>query len=248
MIPHLLSSYDLVMSSASNSAARPRAWLQAYEALPSSHPLKIATRTYGLALSLSLVPSVLPQILSGRLKPTPKLKAAVFRELSVTGFPLAMAVAFGGGAALESWWTADSVNFVAPRNASSGDELSLPPSGAATPQLRSPRKRARDTLVAHALSSALAFGLMDLRRSAWTHGIIAAPRKSANRASPTLDLTLLLLVRALDSAVQGWIRRQSASVDEKHVQRIRWLDAQLDGLLFWLCSTRCGWTWCDVLR
>lgn len=225
-----------------DASTRPEAWLATYEALPSSHPLKIATRTYGLALSLSLLPSLLPQILSGKIRPSPKLKAALNREFSLTGFPFAMAVAFGGGAALESWWTSDSLaslNFRLNRNASSGDEISLPPSGAVTPTHRSPRKRARDTLVAHALSSALAFGLMDLRRSAWTHGLIAAPRKSANKASPTLDLTLLLLVRALDAAVQGWIKRQSESADEKHVQRIRWLDAQLDGLLFWLCSSRC---------
>ncbi|EJD47753.1 hypothetical protein AURDEDRAFT_62058 [Auricularia subglabra TFB-10046 SS5] len=84
---------------------------------------------------------------------------------------------------------------------------------------------------------------MDLRQKAATHGILAAPKKSAARSSPTLDLTLLLLVRALDSVVQGWIRRQAKSSNDKHAQRIKWLDAQLDGLLFWLCSTRIMWSY-----
>ena len=188
----------------------------AYDELPASHPAKIATRTYSLALSFSLVPALGSQVLSGKLRPSPKLRAAVARELSVTGFPFAMAVAFGGGAALEKWWAKN-------------EPLST---------------TSRDTMVAYALSSALALGLVDMRNKAWTHGIAAAPpgRKpgAPARTSPTLDFTLLLLVRALDSVVQGWIRRQTTGPGKltDYAQRIKWFDAQLDGLLFWLCSSR----------
>ncbi|KAH7104379.1 hypothetical protein BKA62DRAFT_694497 [Auriculariales sp. MPI-PUGE-AT-0066] len=222
------------MSDASSSRATPearRAHLEeliqqlqrvpdGYDALPSSHPLKIAARTFSLGLSFSLVPALLGQLLSGKIRPTAKLRATLARELSPTGFPFAMAVAFGGGAALESWWTKSGVH--------------------------SPTS-SRDSLVAHALSSALAMGLIDLRAKAWTHGIASAPppRKQGVSAgsSPTLDFTLLLLVRALDSIVQSWIRRESTRPNKRpeYAQRIKWLDAQLDGVLFWLCSARIMW-------
>lgn len=65
-------------------------------------------------------------------------------------------------------------------------------------------------------------------------------------ASPTLDLTLLVLVRALDSIVQGWVSscgaaasdREAVTEEKKRKSRQRQLTAKIDSVVFWLCSAR----------
>src|SRR6267154_379769 len=77
-----------------------------------SHPTQVALRTYSLSLFLSLGPALLPVVLnlitsSSSLEThSGRFRRVLRRELSFTGFPFAITVAVGGGAALKRFWKA----------------------------------------------------------------------------------------------------------------------------------------------
>lgn len=114
-----------------------------------------------------------------------------------------------------------------------------------------------ETFVANTISASVAIFLLQRRH-----------RRRARRdaTSPTLDLTLLLLVRAMDSLVQSFVMRSSASginpqiadfkdgllpqvvhhklqkekeKRDKETSR-RWTE-QIDAFVFWACSARIMW-------
>jgi hypothetical protein len=210
--------------------------------LPNDHPLHIAIRTYPLALSLSLGPTLLSFASSPRTRPK-DLKSILRRELSVTAFPFAITVALGGSSALRRLW-----NRLDQRKSESvrGGDPDGAPSFKSLVRLKSWQK----SFVCNLLASLVAITLLQPRRRP-THmrkqvhipltvpisqGTPQTETERGGRMSATLDLTLLVLVRAFDALVQGLVFKRTE--DEKKQERKRRLAiiTKLDALAFWASS------------
>ncbi|KAK7058968.1 hypothetical protein VNI00_001592 [Paramarasmius palmivorus] len=269
------------MSTHPNTKAR--TWLDKLPSLPEdpTHPTQIAIRTYSLALALSLGPSLLPIItalLSSKrnLHRTLKaLKKVLRRELGFDGFAFAATFAIWGGTILGKWWNAEEFHL----NNYSGQYSPLKHVFLTFSSRLSDYQR---SYISYVLSSAIGFRLLlagrrrseRLRASSSTLPIPYTPPTSTpaaiwGKASPTLDLTLLLLVRALDVLVQSIIRRQcgetasedpeakrtigenellerfeeKAAVEEEKKRRINSLTTKIDAFAFWASSARIMWCW-----
>lgn len=208
-----------------------------------THPAQITVRTYALALSLALGPALAP-FLSSLLRSTPSskyntksLNALLRHELGLGGFAFAITLAVGGGATVRHLWT------------------SLDDAGNKTAEDKQATSTQK-TFISYALSSAI--GIFLLQKGRKRPGVQNAP-------SRTLDLTLLLFVRAVDALVQSFVYKRSSrvrvgerSVDVEHhpdllSQRllrekhqttksdIPGLTARIDALVFWACSARIMW-------
>lgn len=199
-------------------------------------PLRVALRTYTLSLSLSLFPAVIPALISPKARSSKRIREILSRELSPTGFAFAMTLAIAGGRALDQLWT----TLVPPEV----NKVDLKAKQAWHPM--SPSQR---TFLANTLSSSIAVMLLTLRRRRQhipTASIPLTVPAPPLRGSPTLDLTLLLLVRALDAQVQSFFRRshrrqdnyshRSQTAEEKRV--IQRLSTNLDAFVFWLACSR----------
>jgi hypothetical protein len=203
--------------------------------LPNDHPLHVAIRTYPLALSLSLGPTLLSFTYSQRAR-SDGLISILRRELSATAFPFAITVALAGGSALRALWQRlDRRKF----EATYGSEPD------AVPRHQARLKPWQKTFICNALASLAAISLLQRRRRSMqtrstyipmTIPISQTHRTERGRMSATLDLTLLVLVRAFDALVQGLVFRRSG--DEKKQERKRRLAiaSKLDALVFWASS------------
>ncbi|KAJ8489777.1 hypothetical protein ONZ51_g2748 [Trametes cubensis] len=206
--------------------------------LPDDHPLQIALRTYSLALSLALGPALLPFLTSrkARAQGFGRVLKIARRELGITAFASAITVGVAGGAAIrhiwEKWETQTRQN---------GSE-ELPRALEAVKVWLGSLKDSHKTFLSNVISSTLAIALLHSRR---THA------KSAwvGRPSPTLDLSLLFLVRAMDSLVQfALFKPPEASEchlpeptkEARRANRHKW-SSRLDALVFWACSARIMW-------
>lgn len=203
--------------------------------LPNDHPLHVAIRTYPLALSLSLGPTLLSFTSSQRAR-SDGLISILRRELSTTAFPFAITVALAGGSALRTLWQRlDQRNFESAYRSE--------PDAVPRPQAR--LKPWQKTFISNALASLAAISLLQRRhRSMHTQSIYIpmtipfsqAQKAGRGRMSATLDLTLLVLVRAFDALVQGLVFKRAG--DEKKQERKRRLTiiSKLDALAFWASS------------
>ena len=229
-------------------------------ALLSSQPAQVTARTYSLALLLSLGPALLPILTSARTSKhplLPRLRRVLARDLAPDGFAFALSVAVGGGAGLRQLWRLlDRYVYTHSEDDQAGKLASKLKPFISINRLLSPVHK---TFIANFFSALVGILLLQAgrrrsRRRAptvdipWTLPVgDTAPRG----ASPTLDLTLLLLVRALDSIVQGWVSTAGAAAadgegvtlsaveDEKgRKKRQRQLTAKIDSVVFWLCSAR----------
>lgn len=237
-------------------------------------PVQIALRTYALSLSLSLGPSLIPFITASLTsKSSPRtglqaLKRVLRRELGLDGFAFAITLSLGGGAAINDLWRAI--------------EESTPKGGSTSPQNRiktlltnSSLSPIQKTCIANAISSYLGILLLQSGRKRvyrlqqglvppsttvpFTPPTLALPSSRAIRTSDTLDLTLLLLVRAVDALLQTFIRHNSetvqktsdtgslpnsdiAAVNEKSKleshKLMKKTTSQIDAFVFWACSAR----------
>ena len=206
-------------------------------------PLRVALRTYTLSLSLSLFPAVIPALASPKARSSKRIREILSRELSPTGFAFAMTLAIAGGRALDQLWTT-----IDPPKADKLDSKAKH----AWHQMSAFQR----TFLANTLSSSIAVMLLTLRRrrqhipTAPIPLTIPAPPQ---RGSPTLDLTLLLLVRALDAQVQSFFHRSihhrqnncgswSQTAEGRRV--IQKLSTELDAFVFWLACSR--FPFCNV--
>ncbi|KAI9512581.1 hypothetical protein F5148DRAFT_1162635, partial [Russula earlei] len=215
-----------------------------FRSLQNDHPLNIVIRTYPLALSLSLAPALLSSATSPRARSKGALISILRRELSVTGFPFAITVALGGGSALRTLWRHLDHRQSEPSLESESSNVSLS-------RFFPPLKPWQKSFVSNALASLLAISILQ-RRHRSVHALRAdipltvpisdAPKAARRRMSATLDLTLLVLVRAVDALVQGLVFRRTG--DEKKQKRKRRLaiTTKLDAFAFWMCSA--GIMWC----
>jgi hypothetical protein len=245
-----------------------------------AHPSQVALRTYALALSLSLGPALIPFITSaftGRKSActnTTALKRLLKRELNHEGFAFAITLSVGGGATLQHFWnrsdTRSSVHFLErPLHSLHTTEKSedtevrarsktLRMSGHVTRVVKDRMKSItmtpeQRTFIANVIASSAGILLLQQgREKASRH-----KRRPMAPISPTVDLTLLFVVRALDSLVQSFIHAQSGLRQrlptaepklmrtslEKECRGGKVFDERLatkvDAMLFWACSARC---------
>lgn len=203
--------------------------------LPDDHPLQIALRTYTLALSLALGPALLPFVTSpkARAQGFGRVLQIVRRELGLSAFASAITVGVAGGAALRHLWE----KWEAETPQQTGDPQDA--LGRAKVWLASLRD-SHKTFLSNVISSTLAVALLHSRRR-------HAKSAGVGRPSPTLDLSFLFLVRAMDSLVQLALFKPSAESErylpepvkqEKRAARVKWT-TRLDALVFWACSARC---------
>ncbi|KAI0068188.1 hypothetical protein BV25DRAFT_1875460 [Artomyces pyxidatus] len=220
--------------------------------LPDDHPLQITLRTYSLALSLSLGPALLSFISSPKARSRGFIRgltSIVRRELGVTAFSFAITAAVGGGSALQALWRT--------LDAHQADHVKLRKEGhEGQGRLRALLSRlsslspAQKAFISNALSSFVAIMLMQARRRShqtrkadipWTVPITPPSSSVMGRTSATLDLTLLLVVRAFDAMAQKVVfHRTGDETDEARKQRQR-ITTKLDAFAFWASSARIMW-------
>lgn len=260
--------------------------MHAYTTLPADHPVKICFRTYGLGLLLSLGPALLPFVVevvvptSGwkdvdrrmvARKVAAGLGRLLRREVGPFGFAFAITTAVAGGSFLRNVFE----NPVKPPD-NSLQNVNVK-SGAATGGLDSAwstksrlwsfwasLSNVQRTFLANSLASAVAIVL--LQRKIAPPGVPELPTRTEDipkhrGISPTLNLTLILFVRALDSIVHGGLQGKllEKSKGEEHEATPRstglekmmprdsmhardWMNkwvSTLDALVFSICSARC---------
>ncbi|THH11100.1 hypothetical protein EW145_g875 [Phellinidium pouzarii] len=240
--------------------------LRHLQVLQNDHPLRVAARTYALSLSLSLGPALIPIITGVGIneKKYARLLYTLRRELGASGFAFAMTMAVGGGTAMEYYW----------RRFMEGDGQPESPrtSNDAEKNEHSLLKKigfssVHRAFLCYTVTSLLAIALMQSRRRSSHRNKANMPRiipiyppgrTPDKRMSGTLDLTFLLLVRALDSVVQGVIQYR-AKVQTKNVQsnkevfedtgenvqkprkRATIMTDKFDAVAFWAASARIMW-------
>ncbi|TBU48330.1 hypothetical protein BD309DRAFT_884692 [Dichomitus squalens] len=205
--------------------------------LPDDHPLQIALRTYSLALSLALGPALLPFLASrkARAQGLSRVLYLLKRELSVNSFASAMTVGVAGGAAIRHVW--DRWEEWSAKNGGRGTDGPLAKVRTWLSSLTDTQK----TFLSNIVSTSFAIGLLHSRRRHATSAWVGRP-------SPTLDLTLIVLVRAMDTVVQFALFKPSTSErylpaavkEEKMADRRKWT-TRLDALVFWASSARIMW-------
>ncbi|KAG5335659.1 hypothetical protein C0989_000841 [Termitomyces sp. Mn162] len=221
------------------------------------HPAQTAFRTYALSLSLSLGPSLLPfmtALVTGKSCRKTDFQAFIRilrREFGLDGFAFAMALSVGGGLALRELWAVHDSVPEQPEVLSQHTEsfTSFSPS--------------QKTFITNMISSS--FGMILLQagrrrsyrlRQELLSPIVTLPLipptptpESRIRVSDTLDLTLLLLVRAADSLLQTFIRRTALVKDvgttrasqEQGTEAATILTSRIDAFVFWASSARIMW-------
>ena len=226
-----------------------------------SHPAQVSLRTYGLALSLALAPGLTPLIttLATARKPSntqlAALRRLLKREIGLGGFAFAVTVAIGGGSTLKALWDALQDSRPSLKDA--------PPYKRVLNRLRQwldslGLTDAQRTFISHSITSAIAIVLLQTGR----HRFILLKEPKPSR---TLDLTLLLFVRAADALTQSFVFHRTSHVRDRtassklgvqpkpeairqrllkeqhkqvHQEKIDILTTRIDGLVFWACSAR----------
>lgn len=249
---------------------RPPSWLDSIPSLSEdpTHPAQISLRTYVLSLSLSLGPSLIPFITSFVSSAKyPGLKRVLRRELGIDGFAFAVTLSVGGGAAIRHLWRALDEKDNNSRGSGSRVACDI------WRRLRCwiialNLSQAQKTFLSYMLSSSVGILLLQAGRDR-SYRLRRRPKPATavldcDRPSPTLDLTLLLLVRAVDAAIQAFVLGQAKRAhtsahqsrdtslnsrlvgDELLKEKKRpglnkerqTLTSRIDALVFWACSAR----------
>ena len=217
--------------------------------MPVPSPLPVALRTYSLAFALSLSPSLFSfvvELVAKRRLSSSSLSALrrIFkRELRHDGFAFAITLAVAGGNAIRYFW--DEIQLLA-----QSYKATFRSSTCLQIQLTSSKlSDAQKTFISTAFSSAVGFTLLQTGRQRWRQQKYPQQPKQSlpqNTASLTLDLTMLLFVRAVDVVLQLTISRVQTlgkrnDTEPKERQRIRdrrSLVSRIDAFIFWACSAR----------
>ncbi|KAF8898735.1 hypothetical protein BD779DRAFT_1431020 [Infundibulicybe gibba] len=270
-------------TTASISSRDTETWIDKIPALPDdpTHPIQIALRTYALSLSLSLGPALIPFVSSfatTKLRPQTRLSQLariLRRELGWDGFAFAITLSIGGGAAIRRFW--ESLK-EAPSDPSIRNPSAMPPTSTPWTRLKSALHLldltpTQISLLSHVFSSSMGIFLLQagrqrllrLRQNSSTNVTLpfTPPVGRDQRTSPTLDLTLLLFVRAMDAAVQMLVSRKCKPSDVPNRDATHGMDAadknllgerihdtrrkrqyvtsKIDAFIFWVCSARIMW-------
>ncbi|KAJ4486149.1 hypothetical protein J3R30DRAFT_3668386 [Lentinula aciculospora] len=238
-----------------------------------THPSQVAIRTFALSLSLSLGPSLVPFVLSiiaGRRSQKTGLAAlqkVLRRELGYDSFASAVTLAVGGGAALRRLW-----KLLEAKEEENSEKKHRMDSNSSTRLLsyfNSRLSSRQKTFIANVFTSSVSILLLQAgrRRSerlrniprpgaiplpyTYTPSNLSLPPSVRNSPSPTLDLTLLVFVRAIDVAFQSMISKFTAKAESEPPEpgtrkqgfnKYKFLvTTRLDALVFWACSARIMW-------
>ena len=207
--------------------------------LPNDHPLQILIRTYPLALSLSLGPALLSFLASSRSRSTglaSGLKSILRRELALTSFPFAITIAIGGGSGLQFLWDRLERKWTkAPQVNGDGDASGL----------LAYLKPWQRTFICNALASLTAITLLQAQHHSCQTCRVDIPfpccaaqtrEIKRRRSSETLDLTLLVLVRAFDALTQRLVFKRAGNEKKQARKRRLSITTKLDALAFWASS------------
>jgi hypothetical protein len=234
-----------------------------------AHSVQIALRTYALAISLSLGPALLPFVAAASTRVGKRRLWKVLKAyLAPTGFPFAVTLAVGGGAALERAIRAQQEHIetdTLSSNVDSHNRWSLQWKKRLLSSL-SPERR---TFLANLVTSFVGVFLLHFehRKRVIRHardrlkGIPdGMPIPFTVPSSPTFDLTLLLVVRAVDSVIQSAVFHRSNQIEpleddkSQNSSKEAWeklqkekcrkrLTARIDALVFWACSSCIMWSY-----
>ena len=221
-----------------NSKPREEPWIdRCVPFLPKdpTHPVQIALRTYALALSLSLGPSLLPflaiifsKLINVKIKRSSTktdlaaLRRVLRRELGHDGFAFSVTLSVAGGAAIRDLFhNANASTGIESRDSNvsrfgAGRAWSSRGAQRLLQLLKSRLLSAspeQQTFTSHVISSFIGFLLLQAGRARIARLRAASKPTKPSEHAPTLDLTLLLLVRAVDSIVQTFILQKSQPVD-----------------------------------
>jgi hypothetical protein len=204
---------------------------QRIQKLPPNHAFRVLVRVYGLAVSLSIGPALLSIVGSSkniRAKWT-LISRLLRRHLGVTGFPFTVALALSGGTLPQL--------IQQHLNGSSPHTLL--------------RINERTSFTLNAVSSYLA---MTLLQSSFRRRTTASPGRDMSlvvykdmspvkgEISPTWDITLIFLVRAMDSWSQRALSRLRRGEADTGSFTKEMMSGRLDAGLFWIASWRCVYT------
>ena len=216
-----------------NPKPREEPWIDRCVFLPKdpTHPVQIALRTYALALSLSLGPSLLPfivvifsKLINVKIKRSftrtdlATLKRVLRRELGHDGFAFSVTLSVAGGAAIKGLFHNAIASTDIESCDSSGSRIGAAraSSSRGVQRLLQLLKRSvspeQQTFISYVISSFTAFLLLQAGRARNARLRAASKPTKPSDHAPTLDLTLLLLVRAVDSIVQTFILQKSLSI------------------------------------
>jgi hypothetical protein len=260
---------------------------------PAQIALRTYALSLSLSLGPSLIPFITSLFTFPQKRPTrsglSELKQVLRRELGFDGFAFALTIAVGGGAALNYLWSIldsdGSMSWIYFNNAKNrGGDIGV--SSTARSKLKtyvsslSKLSPSNKTFIANILSSSIAIALLQAgRRRSYRLRRVPDPKSvpipltvpisaasSANGPSPTLELTLLLFVRAVDAMVQSFVFKRSEprrrvprsgqdskayaapalvrdrllrEKEKEHSKaKRRRLTSRIDALVFWACSAR----------
>jgi hypothetical protein len=210
----------------------------------SDRPLQVALRTYTLALALSLGPSLFPFLIAGLTsKKSPRTSRQALNRLlranfGLDGFPFSVTLSVAGGAAMTELWSL--------LDSRTNDTK------------ESSQKRVHKTFIANAFSSAIGILLLHSGRRHRTRqrSLRSSLTHPSDSKSDTLDLTLLLFIRAADAILQAILQRPPGFLKQKQVienevttgapslstenltRRTQSLSSAADAFIFWACSAR----------
>jgi hypothetical protein len=265
--------------------------IRTYIKLPADHPAKISSRTYGLALLLSLGPALLPFVakvvaLAKAGKDVDRVKVGKIvtglgrllrRELGPFGFAFAITTAVAGGSLLrDASGSLEKPTDLFIQNEDANFDAAGGGLNSTLKNVRCTMKRywrslsdVHQTFLLNSLASTTAILLLQWKTAPRRPSGIPElplilpvddiPRRTG--ISPTLNLTLILFVRALDSVVHGGLQdellqklkgkgrevthrstetEEAMSRDSVHAKNwIQKRTSNLDSLIFCVCSARC---------
>ena len=228
-----------------NSFDRDLLWhLFSTEGLPhlsTSHPARITIRAGLISAAASLSPSLITLTVSPKARRQFKWCEFLRRELGPRSFPFAVIVAIGGGAWLEhtTKLMKEKLNgrYLGCKQVKFNDSSDLTEDKGST----------YVTVISTVLASLVAIHLLQGQRKPRTQGVdipLTFPASTSPKSTPSLDLTIILAVRAIDGIIQHstreYIRRYSKNRVEgiAHAHTIQRVVEHIDVLLYSLAAWR----------
>lgn len=209
--------------------------------LPASHPARITIRAGLVSAAASLTPSLMTLAVSPKARRQLRWREFLRRELGPRSFPFAVMIAIGGGAWLEhtTKLMKRKLNgrYLGPRPVKFNESNDLTEDGGST----------YVTIISTVLASLVAIHLLQGQRKPRIRGVdipLTFPASTSPKSTPSLDLTIILAVRAMDGIIQHnireYIRRYSKNRVEgiAHAHTIQQVVEHLDVLLYSLAAWR----------
>jgi hypothetical protein len=209
--------------------------------LPASHPARVTIRAGLVSVVASLTPSLIPLVVSPKVRNHFRWREFLRRELGPHSFPFSVIVAIGGGAWLEHLATTMKKT-LKNRTLSSKQVKFNDPN-----DLTEDKESMYVTVISTVLASLVAIHLLQGQAKPRIRGAdipLTFPASTSPKTTPSLDLTIILAVRATDGiiqhAIREYLRRYSKNRIEgiAHAHTIQKVVEHVDVLLYSLAAWR----------